>query len=187
MNYSSQSRHIECAESIPIIASSAYIAPGAVISGKVTLKEYSSVWYNSVLHGDVASITVGTRSSIQECCCIHVGFDTPTVIGDDVTIGHGAIIHGCTIQNNCTIGMGAIVMDHAIVGTGSFIGAGAIVTEGMIIPPNSVVIGTPAKVRRMTTEKERQSTQKSVEHYVAEAQKALEKANEKIDQGGEQI
>jgi|Go1ome_4_1110791.scaffolds.fasta_scaffold37428_2 carbonic anhydrase/acetyltransferase-like protein (isoleucine patch superfamily) len=162
-------------EQEPFIAPTAYVAPGAVVSGAVTLGDHTSIWHNSVLHGDVAPITVGNRSSIQECCCVHVGFNTPTIIGDDVTIGHGAIIHGCTIERDCTIGMGAIIMDHAVVGEGSFVGAGAIVTEHTIIPPNSVVIGAPARVRRQTTELERQSTQMSVSHYVAEAEKAMRK------------
>ena len=95
-------------EQEPFIAPTAYVAPGAVVSGAVTLGDHTSIWHNSVLHGDVAPITVGNRSSIQECCCVHVGFNTPTIIGDDVTIGHGAIIHGCTIERDCTIGMGAI-------------------------------------------------------------------------------
>ena len=157
----------------PSIDPTAYIAPGAVVRGDVTMKEQSSIWHNCVLHGDVASITLGKRSSLQELCCVHVGFDTPTVIGDDVTVGHGCIIHGCTIEDHCTIGMGAIIKDHAVIGAGSFVGAGAIVTEHTIVPPNSVVMGIPAKVRRETTEAERESTAISVAHYVYEAQLAL--------------
>lgn len=157
----------------PRIDPTAYVAPGAVVRGDVTMEEQSSVWHNCTLHGDVASITLGKRSSLQELCCVHVGFDTPVVIGDDVTIGHGCIIHGCTIENHCTIGMGAIIMDHAVIGTGSFVGAGAIVTENTVIPPNSVVMGIPAKVRRQTTEAEQESTSISVAHYVYEAQQAL--------------
>jgi carbonic anhydrase/acetyltransferase-like protein (isoleucine patch superfamily) len=153
----------------PKISSTAFVAPGAVVRGDVVLQDESSVWHNSVLHGDVASITVGKRTSIQELCCVHVGFDTPTTIGDDVTIGHGAIIHGCVIEDVCTIGMGAIIMDHSRIGRGSFVAAGAIVTENTVIPPNSLVMGIPAKVRRETTEDERRSTIRSVEHYVREA------------------
>jgi carbonic anhydrase/acetyltransferase-like protein (isoleucine patch superfamily) len=161
-------------QTTPCIDPTAYVAPGAFVHGDVTLMEESSVWHNSVLHGDVASITLGRRSSLQECCCVHVGFDVPTVIGDDVTIGHGAIIHGCTIEHHCTIGMGAIIMDGAVVGTGSFVGAGSLIPENMKIPPNSIVMGVPAKVHRQATQAEFQSTIASVEHYVREAREALE-------------
>ena len=157
----------------PQIDPSVYIAPGAVVSGDVTLMEQSSVWTNAVLHGDVGSIYVGKRSSIQELVCVHLGFDLSTVIGDDVTIGHGAIIHGCTIENQVTVGMGAIIMDRAVIGTGSFVAAGALVPERTVIPPNSLVIGVPAKVRRQTTDSERQNTMQSVAHYVLEAREAL--------------
>jgi len=162
-------------EKTPIIHSSTYIAPGVVISGDVVLSEDSSVWTNTVIHGDVNSIKIGKRSSLQELCCVHVGWDNPVVIGDDVTIGHGCIIHGCTIGNCVTIGMGSIIMDGAVINDGSYIGAGSIVTGGTVIPPNSLAFGSPAKVKRETTEAERQDTLASVHHYVNEAKKLIVK------------
>lgn len=157
----------------PTIDPSAYVAPNATIRGDVTLGAESSIWHGCVLHADVQPVRIGKRSSLQELCCVHVGWEMPTIVGDDVTVGHGCILHGCTIEDCCTIGMGAIVMDGARVGRGSFIGAGALVTENMQIPPNSVVMGVPAKVRRESTEAERLNTMRSVEHYVREAAKEL--------------
>ena len=131
----------------PMIHPTAYIAPGAVVRGDVTLQEGANVWHNSV------------------------------VIGDNVNIGHNCIIHGCTIEDCVTVGMGAIIMDGARIGSGSFIGAGAVVTENKIIPPNSVVVGMPAKVIKETTEAQRESTLESCRFYAEEAE--MEKAREK--------
>ena len=160
----------------PNIHESAYIAPGAVVSGDVTLAADTSIWTNSVLHGDVNSITIGERSSLQELCMVHVGWENPVVIGRDVTIGHCCIIHGCVIEDCVTVGMGSIIMDGAFIGHGSYIGAGSLVTGGTVIPPNSLVFGSPAKVKREVTEAEHKDTLASVNHYVREAKEAKEAA-----------
>lgn len=134
------------AELEPQIDPSCFVADSAVVLGRVTLGADSSVWYKAVLRGDVDSITVGCRTNIQDLCMVHCDAGLPTVIGDDVTIGHSAIIHACTIGNKCQIGMGAIVLDGAVVGDGCIIGAGAVVPPRMVVPPLSQVMGIPGRV-----------------------------------------
>lgn len=163
----------------PTIHPDAYVAPGVVIRGDVTLMEGANVWYNSVLHGDPCAITVGKNSSIQELTMVHVGFDNPTIIGDNVNIGHNCIIHGCTIGDCVTIGMGAIIMDGAVIGEGSYIGAGAVVTENKIIPPNSVAVGMPAKVIKETTQAQLENTMASCRFYTEEAEMERERERQK--------
>ena len=131
---------------IPEIDKKAWVAEGAAVVGMVKMKEYSSVWYNVTVRGDVNRIEIGAYSNIQDNSCLHVADDYACIVGDFVTVGHGAILHACTVGNHCLIGMGAIVLDGAVVGEGSIVAAGSVVTKGTIIPPNSLVIGTPAKV-----------------------------------------
>lgn len=163
----------------PTIHETAYIAPGASVRGDVTLLEESSIWHNCTIHGDPQPIVLGKRSSLQELCCVHTGFDTPVVIGDDVNIGHCCIIHGCIIEDEVTVGMGSIIMDGVRIGKGSYIGAGALITGGTQIPPESLVVGSPARVIRKTSPAQREDTLKSVQFYVdeAKAEKAKEKEN----------
>lgn len=123
-----------------------FVADGARIIGKVTIKEYTSVWFNSVIRGDVNRIEIGCYSNVQDGSIIHVADQCPTIIGDFVSIGHNATVHGCTIENNCLIGIGAIVMNGAVIGEGSIIGAGTLVLENQIIPPHSLVVGVPGKI-----------------------------------------
>lgn len=130
----------------PILYKNSYVADSADIIGAVTMEEYSSVWYNCTIRGDVNSIRIGKYSNVQDNSVIHVTEDYPTIIGDYVTIGHNAIIHGVTVEDHCLIGMGAIVLEGTIIGRGSIIAAGAVVKKGEIIPPNSLVAGVPAKV-----------------------------------------
>jgi len=132
----------------PKVSEKAFIAPTAVIVGDVTIEEGVSVWDCAVLRGDVDSITVGKNTNIQDCAVIHVSEGVPTVIGENVTIGHGAIVHAATVRDNVIIGMNAVVLDGAEIGEGSIIGAGAVVTPGTKIPPNSLAVGIPAKVVR---------------------------------------
>lgn len=151
----------------PRTADGVYVAPGARIIGDVTLGEMSSVWYNAVIRGDVASIEIGARTNIQDLSMIHVtsgAFETR--IGSGVTVGHGAIIHGCTIGDHCLIGMGAIILDGAVVEEGSLIAAGTLVTPGTHIPAGSMVMGSPGKVRRSLSDEERQRIRLSAAHYV---------------------
>ena len=152
---------------LPAIHPSAFVDVSAQVIGDVHLGAESSIWMNCVVRGDVHAIRVGSRSNIQDLTLVHVMRDThPTVIGDDVTIGHSAVIHGCTIENRCLIGMGAILLNGVRVGTGSIVAAGALVPEGMQIPPGSMVMGMPAKVRRALTPDEDASIKWYADNYV---------------------
>ncbi|MFA9422633.1 MAG: gamma carbonic anhydrase family protein [Sedimentibacter sp.] len=137
---------------MPTLNEKIFIADGAQVIGEVIMDEYSSIWYNSVVRGDINSIKIGKYTNIQDGSLVHVADDCSTIIGDYVTIGHGVIIHGCKIEDHCLIGMGAIVMNGAVVGRGSIVGAGAVVKENQIIPPFSMVVGIPAKVIKTLTE-----------------------------------
>jgi len=130
----------------PNIDKSCFIASSADVIGDVTIGENSSIWYHAVLRGDVDRIEVGSYCNIQDGTIVHVAAGFPTIIGNNVTIGHGAIIHGCTIKDGAFIGMGAIILDGAVIGEGALIGAGALVTEGKEIPPRTLVMGVPARV-----------------------------------------
>lgn len=132
----------------PELNAPAYIAECAALIGRVTLMPDSSVWHHATLRADLAPIVVGRGSNIQDNACIHIDIDRGCYVGNWVTVGHGAILHACTIEDDCLVGMGAIVMDGAVIGRGSVVGAGAVVTKGCIIPPCSLVLGTPAKVVR---------------------------------------
>ena len=123
-----------------------YIAEGAVVVGDVEIGEDSSVWFNTVVRGDIAPIRIGRATNVQDNSTVHVTSRDPVVIGDEVTIGHGATIHGCTIEDCCLIGINAVVLDGAVVGRGSVIGAGAVVAPRMVVPPGSLVLGVPGKV-----------------------------------------
>ena len=154
----------------PTLAADVFVAPGAVVIGDVVIGEASSVWYTSVVRGDVMPIRIGARVNIQDGSVIHVSSRTsPTHIADDVTIGHRAIIHGCTIERGALIGMGAIILDDAVIGEGSLVGAGAIVTSGTIVPPGSLVLGAPARVKRPLTDDERTGLLASAAGYVHNA------------------
>jgi carbonic anhydrase/acetyltransferase-like protein (isoleucine patch superfamily) len=131
---------------LPIINEKAYIAEGAQIVGNVIMEEYSSVWHNVVARADINTIKIGKYTNIQDNAVIHVDDARPAIIGDYVTVGHGAIIHGCQVEDHCLIGMGAIVLNGAVIGRGSIIAAGALVKENDIIPPFSMVVGIPGKV-----------------------------------------
>ena len=134
--------------------------------GDVRLGEAASVWYHCVLRGDMAPITVGRRSNLQDLTMVHVDEGVPCTIGDEVGVGHRAILHGCTIENLCLIGMGSILLNHVHVGTGSVVAAGAVVTEGTRIPPGSLVMGVPAKVVRQVDPALAARIRSTVEHYV---------------------
>jgi gamma-carbonic anhydrase len=135
----------------PTIHSSAWVVPGSTVIGDVTLEEESSVWYGAVLRGDINRIVIGPRSNVQDNAVVHVDTSYPTTVGELVTIGHTAVVHACTIDNEVLVGMGAIILDDVEVGARSIIGANALVTMGAKIPPGSLVLGSPAKVRRELT------------------------------------
>lgn len=149
----------------PAVDEDAYVDPTAVVIGRVRLGRGASVWPLSVLRGDTDLITVGEEANIQDACVVHVDAGVPCAIGARVTIGHGAVIHGCRIEDEVLIGMGAIVMNHAHIGSGSIVGAGALVTERTAIPAGSLVLGAPARVVRDTTAAEREQIRRSAAHY----------------------
>jgi carbonic anhydrase/acetyltransferase-like protein (isoleucine patch superfamily) len=151
----------------PIIPDSCYISESVDLIGDVTLGENVSLWFGTIVRGDMHFITIGNRSNIQDNSVIHVTTDvSPTRIGDEVTVGHNAIIHGATIEDRCLIGMGAIIMDDVVIGEGSIVGAGAVVPPNMIIPPRSLVLGLPAKIVRQTTDKELEMIIERAQHYI---------------------
>ncbi len=148
---------------------SVYIAPGAQVIGDVTIGAESSVWFNAVVRGDSSSITIGERTNIQDLCVLHVDRGHSLTIGDDVTVGHGAIVHGCTVGNRVLVGMGAIILNDAVIGDDCIIGAGALVTGGVTIPAGSLVLGSPAKVVRPVTEEQKRDTLANGAVYVRHA------------------
>src|SRR6185436_16597756 len=151
----------------PTVDASAYVDESAQVIGDVEIGDESSVWMNVVIRGDVNHIRIGRRSNVQDGTIVHVMHDThPTVIGDEVTIGHGAIVHGCTIEDRVLIGMGAILLNGARVGADSIVAAGSLVPEGRLIPPRSLAMGSPAKVRRTLSDSEVASIREYSVNYV---------------------
>lgn len=144
----------------------AVLMQGAVVVGDVTLSNEVSVWYNAVLRGDVAPIVVGCRSNIQDNVTVHTAEGYPVIIEENVSVGHGAILHGCSIGENTVVGMGAIVLNGAKVGKNCILGAGTLITQNTVIPDNSLVIGFPGKVKRFVTEDEIQANRDNAAHYV---------------------
>ena len=152
---------------LPRIPPTVFVDASAQVIGEVEIGEESSVWMCAVIRGDVNWIRIGRRSNVQDGTIVHVMTKThPTVIGDNVTIGHAAIVHGCTIEDQCLIGMGAILLNGAHVGTGSIIAAGTLLVEGMKVPPRSLVMGSPGKVKRTLTDAEVLDVQAYADRYV---------------------
>lgn len=159
----------------PNIPRSAFVEETAVVIGDVVLGDEASVWFKSVVRGDVHYIRIGHRTNIQDLCVLHVTHDThPLVIGDDVTVGHRVVLHGCTIRDRVLVGMGAIIMDGAVIGEDSIVAAGALVTEGTTVPPKSLVLGSPAKVKRPVTAKELAWIRESAQNYVSYARQYMD-------------
>lgn len=154
----------------PKAGKNVFIAPGAVVVGDVTLGDETSIWYQSILRGDDASITIGSRTNIQDHVVLHVDKGIPLVIGDGSSIGHGAILHGCRIGDNTLVGMGAIVLNGARVGNDCIIGAGAMVTQNKVIPDRSLVLGSPGRVVRSLTEEEIRGNQENARNYVRDSE-----------------
>ena len=153
----------------PDTRKAAFIAQSADIIGNVTLGENSSVWFNVTIRADFAPIKIGAGSNVQDNAVVHVDVDTPTTIGDNVTIGHGAIIHACTIGNNCLIGMGSIVLNEAVIPDNTLVGAGALIPPGKTYPEGSLLVGSPAKAIRKLNEEELDRIRLNAEHYVQAA------------------
>lgn len=160
---------------LPTIGSKSWIASSADVIGDVTCGEDCSIWFGCVVRGDVHFIRIGDRVNIQDLTMIHVTHykkedksdGNPTIIGDDVTIGHRVMLHGCTIENGCLIGMSATILDGAVIGAESIVGAGALVTKGKVFPPRSLIMGSPAKVVRELSQEEVQELYASARRYVA--------------------
>ncbi|MGD6833935.1 gamma carbonic anhydrase family protein [Sutcliffiella halmapala] len=150
----------------PNVDSSVFVAPGAHIIGDVTIGEESTVWFNAVLRGDEGPITIGKKCSIQDNVTAHLYEGFPLVIEDEVTVGHNAILHGCTVQKRCIVGMGATILDGAEIGEESIIGANTLIPSGKKIPPRSLVVGSPGKVIREITDKDVELIQLSIDTYV---------------------
>ena len=150
----------------PVLGARAFVDASAQVIGAVELGDDASVWMNTVVRGDVNRIRLGARTNVQDNCVLHVTAHHPTVLADDVTVGHSVTLHGCTIERHCLVGIGAIVLNGALVGQESIVAAGALVPEGMQVPPRSVVMGAPAKVRREVTEEERAGLRRYALNYV---------------------
>jgi carbonic anhydrase/acetyltransferase-like protein (isoleucine patch superfamily) len=151
----------------PAIDPTAYVCDQAVVIGDVHLGPESSIWFHAVVRGDIHRIRIGARTNVQDNATIHVvGGRFPTIVGNGVTIGHNAVLHGCTIEDGALIGMGSIVLDGAVVGAGSLVGAGAVVPPGMVVPPRSVVLGNPGRRLREITDADRERLRTAAENYV---------------------
>jgi carbonic anhydrase/acetyltransferase-like protein (isoleucine patch superfamily) len=149
----------------PRIDPAAWVAPNATVIGDVVLHPESSVFYGAVLRADSDAIVLGAGSNLQDNVVVHVDHGVPTMIGAGVSVGHGAIVHGCTIEDDCLIGMNATVLNHAVIGRESLVAAGSVVLEGTVIPPRSLVAGVPAKVRRELSDDEVAGIRRNAEGY----------------------
>lgn len=153
-------------DKMPRVAEDVFVAEGAKIIGDVEIGEGSSIWFNAVLRGDVFWVRVGKKTSIQDLCVLHVTKDTyPCVVGDCVTVGHRVVLHGCKVGDYCLVGMGAVILDDAEIGERCIVGAGSVVAPGTKVPPRSLVLGVPAKVKRELTEAELKMLEESAESY----------------------
>jgi carbonic anhydrase/acetyltransferase-like protein (isoleucine patch superfamily) len=152
-------------DTFPQVADDTFVADTAVVIGDVEIGSESSVWFGVVIRADSSKITIGERSNVQDLSMLHSDEDAPCTIGNDVTIGHGALVHGCTVEDGAQISMGAIVLSHAVVGAGAIVGAGALVPEGAHVEPNTIVMGVPAKPRRAVTDEDRARTIEAARHY----------------------
>lgn len=157
--------------SCPVVHEEAWVAPGAVVVGRVVLARAASVWFGSVLRGDTDWIRVGEESNVQDGSVLHADEGIPLTLGARVTVGHKVMLHGCTVEDECLVGIGAIILNRAHVGSHCIIGAGALVAEDKIIPPRSLVLGLPGKVVRSLTDAEVQSIREAATHYADNARR----------------
>ena len=153
----------------PTLHPTAWIAPSADLIADVRIGEDVSVWFGAVIRADNTPITIGSRTNVQEGAMLHSDPGAPLSVGDDCTIGHHAILHGCTVGNGALIGMGAVVLNRAVIGDGCIVGAGALVTEGKLFPPGSLIVGSPARAVRELDGPARAALLASAVHYVAKA------------------
>jgi carbonic anhydrase/acetyltransferase-like protein (isoleucine patch superfamily) len=156
---------------MPRIAAGVYLAPGSVVIGDVEIGEGSSVWFNAVIRGDVAPIRIGERSNVQDGAVLHVDTGSPCVVGNEVTIGHSAIVHAATVGDGVTIGMGAVVLSRSRIGEEAIVAAGALVAEDAIVEQGALVMGVPAREKRRLTPEERERSRQNALRYVRNASK----------------
>ncbi len=154
----------------------AFVAPGAFVIGEVEIGEESSVWFNSVVRGDINRIRIGRGTNVQDNCTLHVTAGNDLVVGDEVTIGHGVTVHGCVIEDLCLIGIASTILDGAVIGRGSVVGAGAVVAPGTVVPPHSLVLGVPGKVVRSLGPGSAESNRTTAAHYVEYARSYRDRA-----------
>jgi carbonic anhydrase/acetyltransferase-like protein (isoleucine patch superfamily) len=157
---------------VPRVGKALFVAWNAEVAGSVTLAEETSVWFSATLRADIEPITVGRGSNVQDGATLHIDFGLPCVVGERVTIGHGAVLHACTVGDDCLIGMGAVVLSGAVIGKESIVGAGALVTEGKSFPPRSLIIGSPAKAVRELDDAEIEKVRENGRVYVRLAAEA---------------
>ncbi|HEY7775159.1 MAG TPA: gamma carbonic anhydrase family protein [Kineobactrum sp.] len=174
MKYSLGEHHVT------LLGAGHFIAPSAAVIGRVTLGDRSSVWFSCVLRGDAERIEVGAGSNIQDGAVLHADPGFPMIVGDNVTVGHKAMLHGCTIGDGSLVGIGAVVLNGARIGRNCLVGAGALVTEGMEIPDGSLVLGAPAKVRRQLSEEQQAALALNAGHYISNAALYSESLKEQI-------
>jgi gamma-carbonic anhydrase len=153
----------------PVLGQGVYLATGAVVLGDVTIGDFSSVWYNAVVRGDINRIVIGHHTNIQDNSVLHLADDYPCIVGDYVTVGHSAIVHACTVGNEVLVGMGATILDGAVIGNQCLIGAGSLITMGMQVPDGSMLMGRPARIVRSLQPDERAQLRFWADKYVANA------------------
>ena len=156
---------------LPRIAPGVYLAPGAMVIGDVEIGDGSSIWFNAVIRGDVAPIRIGARSNVQDGAVLHVDTGTPCIVGDEVTIGHNAIVHASIVGDGVTVGMGAVILSRSTIGDEAFVAAGALVAEDSVVPPGVLVMGVPARERRQLSPEERAASRENALRYVRNALK----------------
>jgi carbonic anhydrase/acetyltransferase-like protein (isoleucine patch superfamily) len=158
---------IEYKGKAPVIGRNVYIAPTATIIGDVTIGDGSSVWFGAVIRGDLAPISIGKNTNIQDNCTLHVDLNTPAVIGNNVTVGHNAVVHGCTVEDKSLIGINAVLLNHARIRSGSIVAAGAVVKEGQTVGPDHLVAGIPAAYKKNLTDASPETFSGPVEDYLS--------------------
>lgn len=169
MTISPRATVLALGDDTPELAADVFVADGARIVGDVVIGERSSVWYNAVLRGDTGAIRVGERSNLQDNVSVHVGAGYDAIIGDDVSVGHNAVVHGCRIGDGTLVGMGAVMLQGADIGASSLVAGGAVVLEGTVVPPRSLVAGVPAKVRRTLSDEEVAGLVRNAANYLGHA------------------
>lgn len=162
----------------PEVDPAAFVADGATLVGPVTIGADASVWFGAVIRADGSPIRVGSGSNVQDGCVLHSDADFPVSVGDRVTVGHGAVVHGCTVEDDALVGMGAVLLNGVVLGAGSLVAAGSVLLEGTVVPPGSLVAGVPGRVKRPVTDAERERIASGTSSYVTRARRYRDGATE---------